>query len=124
MKTKKILRFYFSAGSLEEAFDNLIISKACAPFADGLETAERLCGVIGDKIQLERLWAYLDGVVSGLSEEERETLLKYSARGTTVKSDDKAVKRAVIKFIRRAHRLEEFEEDIAVLNKYYCLIKV
>ena len=123
MKVKKILRFYFSADSLNAAFDNLIINKACAPYADGLDTAERLCSVIGDKIQLERLWAYLDGILSGFSEEERTTLLRYSARGHQIAGDSKAVKRAVIKFTRRARRLEEFDASIEILKSYYCLMR-
>ena len=123
MRTKRILRFYFSADSLEKAFDNLIINKACAPYSDSLETAEAICSVIGDKIQLERLWAYLDGILSAFTEEERQILASYSARCAT-KSDIKAVKRTVIKFTRRAHRLEEFSDDISVLNKYFCLIRV
>lgn len=122
MKTKKILRFYFSADSLEKAFDNLIINKACDKYSDSLDTAEALCSIIGDKIQLERLWAYLDGILSGFSEEERKILSDYSAR-CAHRGDEKAVKRTVIKFTRRAHRLEEFQNEISVLNKYYCLIK-
>ena len=122
MQTKKILRFYFSADSLEKAFDNLIINKACAPYSDSLETAEAICSVIGDKIQLERLWTYLDGVLSTFTKEEREILSDYSAQCVR-QNDYKAVKRAVIKFTRRARRLEEFGGDILVLNKYFCLIR-
>lgn len=123
MKLKRILRFYFSADSLNKAFDNLILNKACAPYADAQDTAEKLCAVIDDKIRLERLWAYLDGVLSGLTDGESQTLLKYSARSAAVKSGDREVKRVVIKFTRRARRLAEFEEDIAVLKNYYCLLR-
>ncbi len=122
MKTKKILRFYFSADSLERAFDNLIMNKACAPYSDSFDTAEDLCAVIGDKIQLERLWAYLDGVLANFTDEERAILLNYSSR-CAVHSDIRAVKRTVIKFTRRARRLEDFKDEISVLNKYYCLLK-
>ncbi len=121
MKTKKILRFYFSADSLEKAFDNLIIHKACDRSTDGLAAVEALCSVIGDKIELERLWAYLDGILKAFSEEEREILLNYSSRGAR-RSDEKAIKRAVIRFTRRAHRLNEFEGSLETLKNYYCLL--
>ena len=126
MKPKKILRFYFGADSLERAFDNLITSKAFDFGADTLETADRLCAVIGEKMMLERLWAYLDDILSAFSEEDRVSLLNYaSKRG--IPHDDaerKAIKRAVIKFTRRARRLSEFSGSISVLKKYYCLIKI
>lgn len=122
MKTKKILRFYFSADSLNKAFDTLMVNKACAANSSGVEACEKLCSLVGDKIQLERLWGYLDGILSTFSEEERATLLKYSARRACLKSSCKEVKRAVVKFMRRARRLEEFEDSIATLGSYYCLI--
>ena len=125
MKPKKILRFYFGAESLDRAFDNLITQKAFDFGADTLATAERLCAVIGEKMQLERLWAYLDSVLSGFSEEDRGALMDYSARRGSPLSDSerRAVKRAVIKFTRRARRIGEFKDDFPILKKYYCLIK-
>ena len=124
MKPKKILRFYFGADSLERAFDNLITQKAFDFGADTLETAERLCNVIGEKMRLERLWAYLDGVLSSFSEEDRSALFRYSLRRTAPlnEAENRAVKRAVIKFTRHARRLSEFADDISVLKKYYCLL--
>ena len=123
--TKKILRFYFGADSLERAFDNLIKVKALAFESDTLETADRLCSIIGDKMRLERLWAYLDGIISTFSEEERGVLLKYCKRRLPL--DDggrRETKRVIIKFTRRARRLREFADCISILKKYYCLIKV
>ena len=126
MVTKKILRFYFGADSLERAFDNLIINKAFDFGADTLETAEKLCSVIGEKMRLERLWAYLDGVICSLSEEDKGALSLYASRRGVPFNDNerRAVKRAVIKFTRRARRLGEFKGDISILKKYYCLITV
>lgn len=126
MKPKKILRFYFGADSLERAFDNLILSKATDFGADTLDTAERLCTVIGEKMRLERLWAYLDGVLSAFSEEDRGALKNYSSRRDIPLSDGerRAAKRAIIKFTRRARRLDEFSDDFPILKKYYCLIAV
>ena len=122
--TKKILRFYFGADSLERAFDNLIINKALAFESDTLKTADRLCEIIGEKIRLEELWAYLDGIIVPFSEEEREMLLRYCARRDEPLSDRerRACKRAVIKFTRHARRLGEFTDAVSTIKKYYCLI--
>ena len=122
--TKKILRFYFGADSLERAFDNLILSKAFNFYADTLETAERLCDVIGEKMKLERLWAYLDGIISTFSETERGVLASYSTRlRPPINGEERReVNRTVIKFVRRAKRLGEFEDNISVMKKYFCLI--
>ena len=124
MKPKRILRFYFGADSLERAFDNLILNKAFDFGADTLETAERLCSVIGEKMRLERLWAYLDGVLSVFSEEDRRALKNYSSRRTFNDAEFRAIKRAVIKFTRHARRIGEFADGFSVLKKYYCLIRV
>ena len=124
MKPKKILRFYFGAGSLERAFDNLIMGKALNFEGDALETAERLCSIIGEKMRLKELWEYLDGILSTFTEEEREVLVMYSSRRDMplTESGLKAAKRVVIKFTRHARRLEEFIDVFTLLNKYYCLI--
>ena len=125
MKPKKFLRFYFGADSLERAFDNLIMGKALNFEGDALETAERLCSVIGEKIRLKELWNYLDGVFLTMPEEDKKALINYSSRRDIPLSDTewKAAKRAVIKFMRRARRLEDFTDDFTILKKYYCLIK-
>ena len=125
MKPKKLLRFYFGADSLERAFDNLIAQKAFDFGADTLETAERLCTVIGEKMRLGRLWAYLDSVISAFSEEDRAALKSYSLRRYPFDDNGRrAAKRAVIKFTRHARRLKEFEDGFAILKKYLCLIRV
>ena len=122
--TKKILRFYFGADSLERAFDNLIRAKALAYGADTLQTADRLCEIIGDKIKLEELWSYLDGILSSFSEDEREWLLRYCARrgGPLSRNERMEERRAVIKFTRHARRLGEFTGAVTILKRYYCLI--
>ncbi len=121
VKTKKILRFYFSVDSLERAFDNLIIHRACATNTDTLATAEELCSVIGEKMCLERLWAYLDGVMKTFSEEERGKLLTYSKNRLPSGSFDKNV---VVKFTRRARAIPMYADCLTVLDKYYCFAKV
>ena len=124
MKPIKILRFYFGAGSLERTLDNLIIDRALNLEGNALDTAERLCEIIGEKIQLEKLWKYLDGVLSTLSGEEREVLAFYSARrdGPLSAAQMRAAKRTVIKFTRHARNIGNFADSFEVLNKYYCLI--
>ena len=126
MKPKKILRFYFGADSLERAFDNLITGAAFDFGSDTLKTCEKLCVVIGEKMKLERLWAYLDGILSAFSDGEREVLKKYSARRDVplTDSEKREAKRVVIKFTRRARRLGEFEDSFPILKKYFCLIKI
>lgn len=125
MKTKKILRFYFGADSLERVLDNLIISKACDFSGNTLETAERLCEVIGDKIRLERLWGYLDGVLSSFSKDERGALRLYSSRREVPlnESERRSANRVLIKFTRHARRIDDFTDGVEVLNRYYCLLK-
>ena len=124
VKPIKILRFYFGAGSLERALDHLITDKALNFEGDTLDTAERLCEIIGEKIELEKLWEYLDGVLAPLSAQEREVLALYSARRDFPLSDAqmREAKRAVIKFTRHARKLAQFGVGFEVLDKYYCLI--
>ena len=124
MKLKKILRFYFGADSLERAFDNLIKAKALNTESDALETADMLCSIIGEKIRLERLWAYIDGIILTFSDAERSVLLKYCVMTPYDYDVRRETKRVTIKFTRRAKRLKDFADDISILNKYYCLIKV
>lgn len=120
MGTKKILRFYYSADNLERAFENLIMRRACATDADA-DDVERLCTVIGEKIDIQRLWGYLDKVLSGLTEEERVLLEKY-ALGKPIGGERRRINGAVAKFLRRSWRMDDFSKEISVLEKYYCLL--
>lgn len=126
MKVKRILRFYFSAEKLNSAVDNLILKRACAPCADGREGAERICGLIGEKQELQRFWGYLDGIIGKLAKEDIRSLGEYAAIRCGVKSlereDNLRLKRAVVKFTRRVKRLEDFAEALGLVGKYYCLL--
>ena len=126
VKPKKILRFYFGADSLERALENLINVKAYDFGADTLATAERLCAVIGEKMRLERLWAYLDGILSVFSAEDIRALKNYASRRVKPLDDNgrRAEKRAVIKFMRHARRLKDFEDDFQTVKKYFPLIRI
>ena len=120
MKTKGILRFYFAADSLEWALNNAILHKACDRAGGALDAAERICEAVGDKICLERLWTYLDGVLSTLSKAERTALASYAAGADF---ERRTMCRAAIKFTRRARRLPCFLQEMRVLEKYYCLLR-
>jgi len=127
MRIKNVLRFYYSADSLERAFDNLIMGRACR-FDDGggEECAEKICRLIGEKSELSYLYNYLDGVITKLPEADRSALSEYAALRGGVKQlgseKIKLLKRAVMKFVRRARRLASFKEGLALVGKYYCLL--
>lgn len=121
LKTKGILRFYFAADCLERALSNAILRKACDRAGGALDAAERICEAVGDKICLERLWAYLDGVLSTMTEEEMGALASYAAGADF---ERRAVCRAAIKFTRRARRLNCFAREMRLLEKYYCLLRL
>lgn len=128
MKIKRILRFYFCAENLESAFDNLIMKIALSSFdKSSFNCADRLCRVIGEKKELAKLWDYLDGIIPNLSEEERAALEEYARLRCGIKrlcaDDVKRLRRAVIKFKRRARRLDGFLKGAELVGKYYCLIR-
>lgn len=127
MKVKRLLRFYFFADSLERALDNLILKYAYTSGGkEGERCAQILCELIGEKDKLNGLWLYLDAVASSLSEEEREILRGYASMRCGIKrvgqDRQRAIKRSVIKFTRRAKRLCSFKEEIEIVGKYYCVI--
>ena len=126
LKVKVILKFYFTAESLDRAFDNLLIKYGCAYGSDGLKSAEKLCNIIEERAKLSGLWGYLDGVVSKLTERDRASLKSYSLMRCGVKqlgdSARREFKRAVNKFVRRARGIERFSEEVALACKYYCLL--
>lgn len=125
MKIKVLLRFYFAADGIEKHLNGLILKYACNPLCGAEYGADRICGLIEEKKELCKLWTYLDGIIRGLNESERGELEKYSCMRTGLKllkaEEVKAVRRAVIKFVRHAHRLNKFERQIDVLKRYYCL---
>lgn len=128
MKVKKILRFYFSADALEKAFNNLIIDNACKsvqPYS-GEFYAEKILCLLEEKGELSRLWNYLDGVISGISGEDRGALESYALMRIGIKKLDeekrRGIRRAAMKFTRRARRLESFDKALRLIYKYYSLL--
>ena len=122
VKIKILLRFYFSAGSLNRALDNLILHLALAAGQDAYrgcgEYFDRITKLISDKSELSVLWAELDGVISGMTERDRAALSLYGgARGGIAEGWKREVHRAAVKFSRRAGRL------LAVRGGYYQLLR-
>lgn len=128
MKIKKLLRFYYSAGSLNKALDNIILRAALSSGADtysGCEKfAEKMAAVIEDKTKLADLWARLNLVLGAMTERDRVTLKRYAAaRCGADGGDNKEIHRAVVKFSRRASGLlKGAEEEYRILCAYRCLI--
>lgn len=128
VKIKQLMRFYFSAGSLNRALDNIITRLALASgqdvYAGCEEYFDRICRVVEDKRKLSELWARLDGVLCNMTVRDRETLKFYAEARTGIKGDMKReIHRAAVKFARRAAGLlKSFGEQYCVLCAYRCLI--
>lgn len=129
MKSKQLIRFYFSAGRINKALDNLILDKALksANHPGSCEYfAERILALIDVKKELSKLWNYLDNVVSSLTERER-SVLKFYGRlrvGLTKLAPAHAneVKRVTVKFTRHARLIERYVEGVQLVKEYYCLM--
>ena len=128
LKIKRVLRFYFSADSLERAFNNIIIKSALssARSTEGGLYADKICNLIGEKQELSQLWGYVDGVLKSFSESECAVLEEYANMRTGIKElcEEKRrnIRRIAVKFVRRARRLESFDTALGLVGKYYCLI--
>lgn len=122
------MAFYFSAGSLNKMLDGIIERLAVSSGQDvyaGCEVYfDRIVKVTEDKRRLSELWARLDGVLSKMTERDRETLKRYGAARTGVKKEErKEIHRAAVKFARRAGGLLKGGGELyAVLCAYRCLI--
>lgn len=130
MKSKQLIRFYFSAGSINKALDNLILDRALksANYGRSCEYyTERILALIDAKEELSKLWNYLDGVLSSLTQKERAVLKFYAGLriGLSKLSEARAkeVKRVTVKFTRHARFLGRFGEGVRLVKKYYCLIR-
>lgn len=126
MKSKRLIRFYFSADKLERALDNLIITNAFKTEIDAEECAGNIIEIIEVKKRLGELWRYLDGIISGLSERERGVLEFYGRTRISLSALDiprrRAVRRVVMKFCRRARFTERFGEGVRLVGAYYALL--
>ena len=126
---KKILRFYYSAGSLNDALDKIIECVALNSWKDG----EGVCfckvsEVIEVKGELKEFWARLDKVMTSLKEGDINTLKRYARmrRGTSLLSEEdrREIHRALVKFGRRAQSLlTDCDRAIKCVYAYYALIR-
>lgn len=130
MKSKQLLRFYFSAESMNRALDNLIIKNALSSVdcgRDGKYYADKICALICAKSELSSLWSYLDGIVRTFDKSEKTILRFYGTlRGGTTKlsiQNKREIKRVAVKFARRTRFLDRYSEGVKLVGKYYCLIK-
>lgn len=130
MVIKKLLRFYFSAGSLERALNNLIEGIACRS-AEGIRGcayyADKILAVTAVKEELAALWAKLDSIVSAMSDNDVKSLKRYASMRTGVSKLDIAEKRelhrATVKFSRRAEgRLKSAGAAYRTVCVYYGII--
>ena len=128
MKIKQLMRFYFSAGSLNKALDNIItrlaLSSGLDVYSGCEEYFDKISKVTEDKRQLSELWARLDNILCNMTERDRETLKTYAAaRGGVKDEDKKEIHRAAVKFARRAGGLLKSGENLYKVMCYYrCLI--
>ena len=129
MKSKQLIRFYFSAGNINKALDNLILNKALksANYAKSCEYyAEHILALIDAKKELSRLWNYLDKVMSSLAERERAVLKFYAGLRVGLSKLPLArvreIKRVTVKFTRHARLIERYGEGVRLVKRYYCLM--
>lgn len=126
MKSKTLLRFYFGADRLNAALDGFIFKRACASaHCDCLGSIERVISLVDAKRCLSSLWGYLDGVMASFSGNDRAILRGYalSRRGYSglERSKANAVRRVVVRFMRRANRLGRYAEELDQVMRYRML---
>lgn len=81
MNYKQLLKFYFYADGLNGALDKLAVHYAVssADCAKGWDYyADKICALTEAKAELAELWAFLDGALSSVTEEDRRALKAYS----------------------------------------------
>lgn len=128
MNMKRLLRFYYCAESLDRAFDNIILRRACESarsMREGGEIAEELCKLIEKRRELAVLWERLDGVLGEMDKGDAEFLERYAGSREGMRSfgDDglKRIRRLTAKISRRLS-LDGLNGAVAVLDGYYCLL--
>lgn len=127
---KKILRFYFSAGSLNRALDGVILRLAASSWQDlceGERTFDRVNAVIAVKAELKDFWARLNTVMEKLPRRDLLALEKYAALRTGVSpldgEDRRAIHSALVKFKRRTGvLLSSSVRAYKCVCAYYALI--
>lgn len=127
---KKVLRFYFSAGSLNSALDGVITRLAATSWQEccgGERTFDKVNTVIEIKAELEEFWARLNKVMAKLPSVDLLALKKYASLRVGVLGLDAAERKkihsALVKFKRRAGLLLlSCKRGYACVCAYYALI--
>lgn len=127
MKSKQLIRFYFKAEVLNAGLDEMMMRCAYkSGRAGGLKTADKIISIIETKMELQGLWAYLDGAMNRLSGNEREVLKFYGGLRVGIRRmpDECAreIKRCAAKFTRRVKRVGAYGNALRLLGRYYCLL--
>ncbi len=129
MKSKRVLRFYFNAEALDRALNNLIMRYACLSAGaegGGEYYAGKILKIIEAKDALSGFWGYLDGVIKSLPAADAGALQFYARLRTGIMGlppgTVKCIKRALIKFLRRARFCGRFAAEEALINRFYCLL--
>lgn len=127
---KKVLRFYFSAGSLNCALDSLAEGIASSSWKDlygGKHAFDRVGQIIKVKGELSCFWSRLNVVMEKLPQSDLLILKKYASLRTGITklsaSGQQAVRASLIKFKRRAGRIiNSCPTAYACVCAYYPLI--
>ena len=129
MSGKKLLRFYFRAGALNDALDRLILRSACASAlscAEGEKSAGDVLALVRAKAGLCALRARLHVLLSGLRAEERCLLRRYSCsdRGYAALAEGEAaaVRRLVARIMRRGRGFADHAEAAGYVERYYAFL--
>ena len=128
MTSKRLLKFYFCADGIEGALDRLILREACKPSysADALHCAERVQSLVLAKVSLSALWAYIGNVVGQFGGRDRSLLFKYALSGSGFAGVEgathNAVRRTVVRFMRRARRLGDYAGALAHVDGYCAFL--
>lgn len=131
VKLKRVLRFYYSAGSLNDALDGVINRLAATSWKDvfgGEHTYDKVYTVIEVKQELNNFWVRLNGVMEKLPQTDFLALKKYASLRTGLTSLDELERRrihsALVKFSRRARNvLVSAGNGYKCICAYYALIK-
>ncbi|MCD7728844.1 MAG: hypothetical protein LUI60_02900 [Clostridia bacterium] len=118
MKTKKVLKFYFTADKAERAIDRLILKRAAAIdyYRTAEQCAERVIALIEKKRALCLLWRHLDSAMFAFSADERKMLKSYAFSQRKERGE---VHRLAVRFTRRAQEgISDFEDGLDILREY------
>lgn len=111
---KKLLRFYYSAEGVNDALDGVISRLAFSSWRDpygGEHSFDEVSRVVEIKAELSGLWAELNGVISAMTERDRQSLERYARLKTGIgalgEGERKELHRVLVKFTRRLGTLLE-----------------